>query len=321
MWENKKLSGLVSDRRPDPKKISNLFTFQNDYYDFLTIKDTLREAGLLKKFKNCLDIGGEQGVQAALIRMNLCDNCDVSDIVDWSNIKHSKIWTELLKRGVKAFLNSFGIMKNKTDFWRNTYTYTPSTNFFFPKRTPRVRRFYIGGFNETTFEHDYDLIVSFRAINLIELNGMFKKVDELTEKGAVFCFIVRNMMGPGQVHLTGDMPFFDKQLSKEEIITYYKEKKPHLLEQAQEALELYKYETTDSICQTAIDYGFALRNFKILMPADTETVDLNEAMDKLSREGINIMELKEKIQSKFQGKNCNIIDLIPTYQVFCFTKD
>lgn len=225
----------------------------NDLYPLGCILDLLDELKLTnnRKFKKCLDIGGREGVHAAIFRGLYAEEAHVADVVDGTDpFLTLKLLKELYKYIPRYLIDCFIrdkygldflfqkitdrtpasiLPRNKNPKHKNSASMHNYYHFLF-KRIPKVDRFLVGDWFDTVNEA-YDIILTFQCMWLWDHKRVFKKISEHLEEGGLFCMTTpycwagRSGMDSAYA-IGGEFGYFEQRLTLKDIQRYYDEYKP-----------------------------------------------------------------------------------------------
>ncbi|OGH59409.1 MAG: hypothetical protein A2725_01105 [Candidatus Magasanikbacteria bacterium RIFCSPHIGHO2_01_FULL_33_34] len=315
--------------------------FGRDVITYALLMDFLEDNGLLPKegYNRSIDIGGREGIHAALFRAQHSKYAVSADLMDGNDPdfaeKMKKIiqnqkkhkWGEMLLEdnpitapilgklfpGKKSrrHMTMCGVEPSKKNFY----------NFNF-KREADVDKFMVGDFLNTSVDGKFDMATCFLALCLIDYKKLVEKVSSMLEPGGVFAFFERYTWGPGPVTgLSGDFPYFEKRMTLEDIKKYYQEFKPDELEYVE---KLYNHHdpTRTSIKQYvdhSYDAGLNLIAFKpLVVPFLSDTIDETyKPGDPINRD-INAKEVLRDI-NHFRA-DIDLRDLFTSYFMMAFKK-
>lgn len=254
---------FLAENLGKPIKLHNTL---NDIGTFALTLDLLDQHNILSPegFRRALDIGGAEGVHAALLRGNYARQVEVVDIRDGTDPDFtSKLRKELSKRYRK--LQLVEALNGREDYlgrlfrarypnaWiprltptkhLNVASYKNYYNFSF-KRTPMVDRFIVGDWRKSV-DGLYDFIMNFQCLWLWNHKTLYADIFNMLETKGVFVTYApyhwagRPSLDSGGL-LGGAFPFFEQRLTREDIKRYYHCYKPQL-----EHLVDMAYDATDS---------------------------------------------------------------------------
>ncbi len=243
---------LLKNQEVPKVKIKNGY-INNDLYSLGCVLDLLSELKLTKdrKFKKCLDIGGREGIHAAIFRGLYAEEVHVADITDGKdpyltlkllkslyryipyyiidNFIRDKYLLNTAFKKITGRTPSSILPRGKNTKHKNSVSMENFYHFLFNK-TPKVDRFLIGDWFETISE-TYDVMLSFQNMWLWDYKIVMKKVSENLEKDGLFCTMTpycwagRSGLDAGYV-IGGEFGYFEQRLTKNDIQKYYSKFKP-----------------------------------------------------------------------------------------------
>ena len=199
---------LLKNQEAPKVKIKNGY-INNDLYSLGCVLDLLSELKLTKdrKFKKCLDIGGREGIHAAIFRGLYAEEVHVADISDGKdpyltlkllkslyryipyyivdNFIRDKYLLNTAFKKITGRTPSSILPRSKNTKHKNSVSMENFYHFLFNK-TPKVDRFLIGDWFETISE-TYDVMLSFQNMWLWDYKIVMKKVSENLDKDGLFC--------------------------------------------------------------------------------------------------------------------------------------
>jgi hypothetical protein len=237
---HKKIKKISSDISLE--KNSNLkFHFSHfiqDLFEYSIVIDYLNSLGFNKKFKQTLDVGGQQGfISRFLIGEKKAEISDCIEIRDFSKdvgiskilLFYSifKIWKLFRKIGIKNKLRkkldlmyeqmcqNYGLpISNDSYFWKFNFS-----------KIPRITNYLI----KDVYGHEkkYDLITSFLAINYFDYEKFFKKISESLNKDGLFVFLGDYWWWPvNSSQIVGMFPYASQRLDYSDFENYVKQFHP-----------------------------------------------------------------------------------------------
>ena len=263
-------SGCVNEfllKKEVVKKISlKSGVISNDLYSLGCVLDLLDEIKIIKdrKFKKCLDIGGAEGVHAAILRGLMAKKVHVADAMDGRDpFLTLKLLKELYKyfpfyiidkfiRGKYGLDNLFYkitgytpasiLPRNKNYKHQNSVSVKNFYHFMF-NQIPKVDKYLLGNWFEEVNEI-YDIIVTFQCMWLWNHKQVFKKVSDILENNGIFCMMTPycwagRSSGDSGYLLGGKFAYFEQRLTKQDIQNYYDKFKPDVAKWVNSAYEAF----------------------------------------------------------------------------------
>lgn len=269
--------------------------FGRDVITYALLMDYLDALGLLPEegYGRGIDIGGREGIHAALFRAHHAKHMISADLMDGNdpelNQKMKKIFVNQRKHQIgEYFLKDNPITGSilqklfpgkKSRRFMTMCGDVPSKKHFYDfnlKREAVVDEFLVGDIlkQET---RKVDIALCFLALCLIDYKQLIAKVAEMLPSGGVFAFFERYTWGPGPVSgLSGDFPYFEKRLTLADIKKYYEQYKPGELEYVEKLYNLHdpKRTSLQQYIDQSYDVGMHLVGFKpMLVPFLSDTID------------------------------------------------
>ncbi len=286
-----------NDRLGKPVRIRPII---GDLYHYSILIDLLKELDLIPKdaFDTALDIGGAEGIHAALFRAQFSRSSHVADVLDGRdpelpNKLMTQLWEtyrkyrriELLRhqdsegaRALEGYLRDSlnddsyrGKRVPRVDHERtlNVPTFQSYYDMAF-KREPKVDEFIIGDW-KTTVTGKYDIIINFLCFWLWQRGEAFRKISESLNDGGLFAmnapyFWISRPSGDDSGYLGGQFPYFEQRLVLEDIVRYYELYKPHLLPIVEDVYNTFDTPrpTVRDYIEAAMDAGLVLRGYRRL---------------------------------------------------------
>ena len=281
---------LLKNQTPPRVKIKNGY-INNDLYSLGCVLDLLSELKLTndKQFKKCLDIGGREGIHAAIFRGLYANEVHVADISDGKdpfltykilkalyryfpyyfidNFVSNKYGLDFLFKKIFGRTAASSLPRNKNTKHKNSVSRENFYHFLFNK-TPKVDKFFVGDWFETVDE-DYDIIMSFQNMWLWDYKQSFKKISDKLEEGGLFCTMApycwagRSGLDSGYV-IGGEFGYFEQRLTKNDIQRYYNEYKPevaHLVDWGYNAIDPHR-PTIQNYIDEALRHGLVIEGVK-----------------------------------------------------------
>ncbi len=267
-----------------PAKVNiNIKNPDNCFKDFLTyahLVDLLEEAGLLPEvgYEKALDIGGAEGIHAALFRSEHAKQIFSIDYMDGSDPKFKEKMKQIVFNHKQTKFKKYDLVRNKIFRYlskiykikgqcANSFFAIPSERHLYDfkfKRELDVDKFIKGCFLKEINEK-FDIVLSFLTLSVMDYKKCMKKIKSILEPGGIFVFFTRYLWGPGVEYLDGDFPYFYKRLTLNDQKNYYKIWKP---QQAQYVEDVYNYHpyrpTVNDYIEAANENGLSLVTYKRL---------------------------------------------------------
>jgi|TARA_Y100000294_G_scaffold51166_1_gene48188 hypothetical protein len=263
---------------------------RSDLYGFALLIDFMEELNLLYEdpFDRVLDIGGREGIHAALFRGHFARHADVADILDGRNSQLGKMikaeykkryrkhqiadrlmtyhkWTRFLFR---LFYPNFNdLARLNPGRYNNIPSYHNYFNFNF-QREPNVDNYIIGDCLKAPIEEDaYDVVLTFESFYLFDATTAIPRVASFLKKGKFFAGLFPYAWNSLSTYgLSGDFAFFEQRLILEDICKYYEIYKPEIrdsVEQLYYAIDPNR-PTIRQYIDLFLDNGMILKGYKRL---------------------------------------------------------
>ena len=341
MGNTKKLNELYKDLTYTPGmsvKI-NVNNFGKDLITYALLTELLDSVGLLPEqgYERALDIGGQEGIHAALFRAHYAKHITVTDLMDGRDpeltnkmkqiIRNSKKhkYLEILYRRnkltapilQKLFPNMQ--MRRLMSMCQTFPSFEHYFNFNF-KRELAVDEFIVGDFFEKTYGQ-YDIAVSFLTPCIMDYFKFIKKVSDLLPKGGVFAFITRYQWGPGSLlRMPADIPYFEKRLTLEDMERYYMKYQPDQVAYTRKVFNIFDPNRTSiqQYIKQGYDNNLHLVAMKpLIVPFLSDTINSHTNKDEWSRE----IDAKEVLRDiKHFRSDIGMQDLFVSYNMMVFKK-
>ncbi len=262
---------------------------ENDVQTFALLVDFLEELRVIPSegFGRVLDVGGAEGVHAALFRGLFARHAEVADLRDGRDPALSR---KLLSALARRFpLHAADLVFDRLPpieslVTRLTGKRLPRRNSFKRINAPSLRNYYRYGFRREptvdsfhvgdwrqTVDGTYDVVLSFQSFWLFEHRAAFRRIAGLLRPGGLFAALVPycwcgRSTGDARAILGGAVPCFEQRLTRRDIERYYQQYKPDRAEYVGPAYDAFDpgRPSIRNYVDAGLDAGLALVGYKRL---------------------------------------------------------
>jgi len=221
------------------------YAFMKDSFEYGMMIDFLTHHGVQGPWESALDLGGAEGtISRHLKSEGIVKRAECLDIKDFSKTLPDGLYDQYRRKfRLYSLVNRLGIKKpNLIVNFPAHFCYHPAFSDKYynleARQSGRIDNYY----THSIYDHQikYDFISALLCFPYFDLRKLFPQISSLLNQGGIFYFITDYWWSQiNSSQIIGNFPYACQRLTKEDLITYFKQFHPDETPYVQKKYDYY----------------------------------------------------------------------------------